>query len=150
MCDLLPSVSSATCPGGAASPLFVLVGSAAALHSFEGLKAQSRSVRRARASSEETEMLVGKKTHQKNQHKNPKQGKLVTEPAGDWEWHRAAAGRAGGRELRSGRGSPRSRFLHLRALPPSAGCASSHARPEPINIPTPNFQEVLGTLQAYF
>lgn len=58
MCDLLPSVP---CPGDAASLLFVLVGSAAALHSFEGLQAQSRSVRQARGSSEEPETLVGKK-----------------------------------------------------------------------------------------
>lgn len=78
MCDLLPSVSSATCPGGAASPLFVLVGSAAALHSFEGLKAQSRSVRRARASSEETEMLVGKKKPTKKINiKIPNKGSLL-------------------------------------------------------------------------
>lgn len=47
--------------GARQSLLFVLVGSAAALHSFEGLEAQSRSVRWARASSEEPEMLVRKK-----------------------------------------------------------------------------------------
>lgn len=59
-------------PGDVASLLFVLVGSAAALHSFEGLKAQSWSVRWAGGSSEEPEMLVGKKPI-----KIPNKGRLL-------------------------------------------------------------------------